>query len=89
MNNTLLKFEAEWCTNCKLLDKLINQVELGSTLLVHVDIDNEADMAKAYNIRSLPTTIILDPMGEEISRFVGLKNKEYLINFLTINQQEN
>jgi len=89
MNNTLLKFGAQWCTQCKALDKIISQIELGSTLLVHVDIDHEPDVAKAYNIRGLPTTVILDQMGEEINRCIGVKNKEFLVNFLAVSQQEN
>jgi thioredoxin-like negative regulator of GroEL len=86
MNNTLLKFESGWCQACKSLDKVLNQIDLGSTLLVHVDIDHEPDVAKAYNIRGLPTTVLLDSTGEEIKRTIGLKSKEFLEKFLQVEQ---
>lgn len=86
--NSILKFSAVWCTNCTTLSKVLHSIPLGSTTLVEVDIDQEPDMAKAYNIRMLPTVVLLDETGEEIKRFSGVKNREYVLKFLDINQQE-
>ena len=86
--NSIIKFQSSWCTNCTTLSKVLHSIPLGSTTLVEVDIDQEPDMAKAYNIRMLPTVVLLDHTGEEIKRFSGVKSKEYLCQFLDINQQE-
>ena len=86
--NSVLKFSATWCSNCPTLSRTLYSIPLGSTTLVEVDIDQEPDMAKAYNIRMLPTLILLDETGEEIKRCSGVKPKDFLIEFLDINQQE-
>lgn len=86
--NSLIKFSSSWCTNCNTLSRVLYSIPLGFTTLVEVDIDQEPDMAKAYNIRMLPTLILLDETGEEIKRCSGVKSKEFLLEFLDINQQE-
>ena len=86
--NSIVKFSAVWCTNCVTLSKVLHTIPIGSTTLIEVDIDQEPDMAKAYNIRMLPTLILLDETGEEIKRCSGVKSKEFLLEFLDINQQE-
>ena len=86
--NSLIKFSSSWCTNCNTLSRVIYGIPLGSTTLVEIDIDQEPDMAKAYNIRMLPTLVLLDSTGEEIKRCSGVKSKDFLLQFLDINQQE-
>ena len=86
--NSIIKFQSSWCRQCPLLSKVLHTIPLGSTTLVEVDIDQEPDMAKAYNIRMLPTVVLLDETGEEIKRCSGVKSKEFLMEFLDINQQE-
>lgn len=78
--NTLLKFSAPWCANCKTLSKTLESINLGTLTLVEVDIDTEPHTAVAYNVRALPTLILLDETGEEIRRLVGAQTltKEFL-----------
>jgi len=69
--NTLLKFSAPWCANCKTLSKTLDKINLSTINLVEVNIDREAHTAIAYNVRALPTLILLDETGVEIRRLVG------------------
>lgn len=54
---TLRVFGASWCVNCKQLTKQLDQRKVEYE---YVDIDVEPTMAKAYEIRSLPTSVIAD-----------------------------
>lgn len=76
----VLKFSATWCGPCKMLSKTLEGVE-GIT---NVDIDTQMDLAKEYNVRSVPA-MIFKIEGEEVHREVGLislKKYEDIINEL-------
>jgi thioredoxin-related protein len=49
-----------------------------------VDIDNQFELAKKYNVRSVPTMIVVNDSGSEIKRAVGSMNEKQFIEFLTI-----
>jgi len=70
---TVVKFGAEWCAPCKklavYLDKLEN--EFINYKFISVDIDNIPNLAKQYQIRSLPTIIIFKN-GNKEKTIVGL-----------------
>lgn len=65
------KFSAEWCSGCKQLANTLNAIDDATFSLTDVDIDAEPAIAKKYNIRSLPTLVIVDDMGQEIKRLIG------------------
>ena len=60
---TLRVFGAKWCTSCKQLVKQLDQKKL---LYKYIDIDEEPEMVKAYQIRSLPTSIVSDEDNYEV-----------------------
>jgi len=43
-----------------------------------IDIDQSADLARKYNVRSVPTTVI-EENGIEIDRFVGATSKQSVL----------
>ena len=50
----VLKFYADWCVPCKSLSKIIEQHYTGDIPIENIDIDQNNDMAREYNIRSVP-----------------------------------
>lgn len=52
---TLRVFGAKWCTSCK---QLVKQLDQRKVVYQYVDIDEEPEMVKAYELRSVPTSVI-------------------------------
>jgi thioredoxin 1 len=56
----VLKFTATWCGPCKVVAPKFEQLAKDHNVMcLNVDIDEEADLAKHYNIASVPTFVIL------------------------------
>lgn len=69
----LLHFTGDWCNPCKKIKPLIenyieNNPEIKWTL---VDVDTQFQMIEDYNIKSVPTLIVLVD-GLETKRHTGL-----------------
>ena len=79
---TLLKYEAPWCNGCKVLTNLLKDVDLSGIEVVPINIDVDTASTKAYNVRSIPTLVLLDSTGEEIRRSTGALTKDQLMKFL-------
>jgi len=65
----LLQFKAAWCGPCKLLTPLIDQYKDKYDVQI-IDVDENTELSIGYNIRNVPTAIILDG-DTEIDRFIG------------------
>lgn len=76
----LLKFGAEWCTPCKQSDPLLN--EITQFEVIRIDIDKEPEKVNEYNIRSVPTLIVLDENGDTLAYRTGGFNRNQLQEFL-------
>ena len=85
----ILKFESDSCPQCKALSATLERITKEyKTDIKSIDIekDNNQDLIKKYNIRSIPTLIFLNE-DKEYNRLVG--NQSYatinkIINYDTI-----
>lgn len=67
----ILYFSAKWCTACQITTPIIENVKKSHQVQVStVDIDYDVSLVQKYNIKSIPTTIVLEN-GNEIKRYVG------------------
>lgn len=71
-------FSAEWCSPCKTLKPRIAQS--GKAIMI-IDVDKNSDLAKKYNIKSVPTVVIVDDNGNEVQRASGVNS---IVNLLDI-----
>lgn len=80
---TLLKFSANiYCKPCKELDKVILATDLGDIDYQGVDVTDDLNLAKHWNIRGVPTLLLLDENEEELKRHTGLLSSAGLQNFV-------
>ena len=78
----VLKFYADWCVPCKSLSKIIEQHYTGDIPIENIDIDQNNDMAREYNIRSVPVCVLVDGEGQEIRRQSGMMMIDKFEEFL-------
>ncbi|MFH0896141.1 MAG: thioredoxin [Bacteroidota bacterium] len=80
----LVDFWASWCMPCKMMAPVLNEVANEAQEQVKIcklNIEENSRMASHYGVRSIPT-ILLFRNGKEVSRIVGVKSKEYLLQQL-------
>ena len=78
---TLVDFYADWCGPCKVLSPIIEDVikDLGEgATVLKVNIDNNVDVARMYQIRSIPTLMVFKE-GEIVWRQNGVPQKEMIV----------
>lgn len=75
----LLKFGAVWCSPCKAMDVLLD--EITQIPVERYDIEVDGALALVYNIRSVPTLILEDDTGVIAIRTGGI-NRQQLQEFL-------
>jgi thioredoxin 1 len=79
----LLKFYATWCAPCKGLSQVIETAKDKINIPIEeIDVDQNMDMARKYNIRGVPVMIVTDDSGREIRRKVGNVDESTLLNFI-------
>jgi len=77
----LVDFWASWCAPCRMMAPVLNEVadELaGNSYVGKVNIEEYQSLAQKFQVRNIPTLVLLKN-GMEINRFVGIKNKEFLL----------
>jgi thiol-disulfide isomerase/thioredoxin len=70
---TLVQFSSAFCTPCRATRTLLENVVIDLPDVEHVEIDAEAnlELVRKLDIRSTPTTLILNSLGVEVGRAVG------------------
>ena len=74
---TILKFESDSCPQCKALSVTLERITKENKIdIKNIDIeeDNNQDLIRKYNIRSIPTIIFLNE-DKEYNRLIG--NQSY------------
>ena len=77
----LVDFWAEWCAPCKMMAPVLNDVanELtGNSYVGKLNVEQFQSMAQQFKVRSIPS-LILFKNGKEVKRFVGIKQKDFLL----------
>ena len=74
----ILYFTADWCNPCKKVKPIVEELNRDSSIKFQfIDVDQELEMVKNMNVRSVPTFIVVED-GFEVKRAVGAQTKEQL-----------
>ena len=74
----VIYFSAKWCTACQATTPIVESIKKsGMAQVMIVDVDYDVSLTEQYNVRSVPTTVILED-GNEIKRHVGSISSENL-----------
>jgi putative thioredoxin len=80
----LVDFWAPWCGPCKVIGPLLEKLEVayeGRFKLVKIDSDQEQQLAGAFQIRSIPTCVLLKN-GQPVDGFMGAMPEGKIREFL-------
>ena len=82
---TLVQFSSAFCTPCRATRTLLENVvaELSDVRHVEIDAETNLELVRKLDIRSTPTTLILNSLGVEVGRAVGAPKRDQVLAALS------
>jgi thioredoxin 1 len=78
----VLYFTADWCNPCKKVKPVVEEINRETNNKFQlIDVDSEMELVKRFEIRSVPTFILLED-GKEIQRITGAQTRKQLEDFI-------
>jgi thioredoxin 1 len=84
----ILYFTADWCNPCKQTKPIVeelNREQIMAKFFI-IDVDSDIEMAKDFEIRSVPTFVVMKD-NIEIYRTTGAKTRQQLEELIRYEQQ--
>ncbi len=78
----IVDFTATWCGPCQKIAPILEElaVEHADDIVIYkVDIDKERDLAKAFNVSSIPAVLFIPGGSEEPVMTIGSRPKEKFV----------
>ena len=87
---TVFYFTADWCQPCKKVKPIVEDMKKEGFQFQMVDADYEQLLVKRFEVKSIPTFILLED-GKELDRATGAQTRTELENFINYEKtvQEN
>tara|TARA_B100000780_G_C21037167_1_gene416004 strand:+ start:484 stop:732 length:249 start_codon:yes stop_codon:yes gene_type:complete len=78
----ILYFSAAWCGPCKQLGPVVTKLQSEGINIQKIDVDTDPNSSAKYSIRSIPTLVVVNTEGMELSRSTGFKSEQEIKNML-------
>ena len=79
---TVKFFSATWCGPCQTFKPIMNEIANEGHSVQFIDIDQQGDLARQYNVRSVPT-VVIEQNGSEVNRLIGATTKRVILENLS------
>jgi thioredoxin len=81
-DKVLVDFYAPWCGPCKTTMPILEEVEQTvGVKFIKIDLDANPELGREYNIRSIPTLIVMEN-GKILKTHHGSASKEQILSLL-------
>ncbi len=80
----LIDFFADWCTPCKMLSPVIEDIAQkneNSVKVCKVNVESEKELANKFGIMSIPTLVVMKD-GVVKNRSIGVTGKKAILDML-------
>ena len=79
----LLDFYADWCGPCRMVGPVLDEIaeEREDIKVCKVNVDDEPELAAAYQISSIPTLMVVKD-GKIVNQSLGAKPKAQILAML-------
>lgn len=80
---TLIDFSATWCGPCKMMKPIFNELEQtydDRMNFVTIDVDENPELSRQYNVTAVPTFVFLDKEGKIVNVMTGAMEQSVLEN---------
>jgi len=74
----LIDFWATWCGPCKMVSPIVDEI---ATEVCKVNIDEQPELARAFNVMSIPTLAVIKE-GKVVNVAVGARPKQDIVSML-------
>ena len=78
---TFIQFSSAFCTPCRATRALLSDITADLNDVKHIEVDAEKnlELVRKLDIRSTPTTLVLDGAGVEIGRAIGAPKRAEIL----------
>lgn len=79
----LVDFYADWCGPCRMLSPIVEEIakEREDIIVGKVNVDREEDLARRFNIYSIPSLIVFKG-GEPVRQANGARPKSGILSLI-------
>ena len=79
----LLDFWASWCTPCKMVSPIIDEIakERPDIKVCKVNVEEQKELASAFQVMSIPALMVMQN-GEIVNEMVGARPKSRILSML-------
>lgn len=79
----LLDFWASWCTPCKMVSPIIDEIakERPDIKVCKVNVEEQKELASAFQVMSIPALMVMHN-GEIVNEMVGARPKSRILSML-------
>lgn len=76
----ILKFSLPTCKPCVTLSEQMKELDLSKFEIQEVNLKENKELGNKYNIRSVPTLVVLDEQDNEIERIRNIVQLKFFLN---------